>query len=409
MIQSLTTLTTLALLGLSQPSAPTGPASVDEWPQWRGPSRNGISTEQGWTPKGRAGWKAEVGLGYSAFVIQDGRLYTAGFERDEDQDIGQDTVWCMDAETGEALWSYSYPAKIWAKYHGGGTLSTPVIDEDVVYWLNREAEFRCFDAESGELLWEKPLLKEYDLKYPEWAFSASPLVLEEAVILNLGRVFAFERKTGKLLSVTDKNYGDAYATARDCTLAGKQLLAIFAGNGLILLDRETLAEVASHKWETRYNVNAATPLIAGNDEILISSGYGHGGALLRYTEDGFEVVWEVKHFRNHMATSVLIGDHFYGIDEAQLRCLDRKGEEQWKLRGIGKGAMSAAGDKLLLMTSDGELVVAKADSGEFKELSREKVLDGGVYWTMPVLANGRIYCRNSKGGVVCRDHRPIED
>ncbi|MEE8468779.1 MAG: alcohol dehydrogenase, partial [Planctomycetota bacterium] len=144
-----------------------------------------------------------------------------------------------------------------------------------------------------------------------------------------------------------------------------------------------------------------------DDRLLISSGYKHGAALVEVGEKGMqmEFLWETKGMQNESSTCVLIGEHLYGFDQAVLKCMDLEGNEKWAQRGLGKGALSAAGERLIIMTSRGELVVAQANAEEFEELSRAKVVDGGVCWSMPILSGGRIYCRNSLGNLVVRDHR----
>jgi len=378
-------------------------ALADDWTQWRGPTLNGISTETGWKVEGREkpAWRAEVGLGYSTVSVAKGRVYTCGFDKEAEVDV----VWCFDAETGEEVWAYDYPAKIWARAHGGGTLSTPSVDGDLVYVFNREANFSCFDAETGDLHWQENLKEKHGLTSPTWGFAASPLILEECVLLNAGKVLAFEKGTTKLLWESEKDYGHAYSTPTVCTLAGKVCLAVIGGDGLAVLVRRGGKELAFYPWKTRYDINAASPLIVGDDRVVIASGYGHGGAMLRFTGKELELLWESKNLRNHMMTTMLIGDHLYTIDEAVLRCFDLDGEELWSERGIGKGAMSAVGDRLLVMTGEGELAVIVANPEKYRELSRVKVTEGGVCWTMPILANGRIYCRNSLGQLVARDHR----
>lgn len=109
--------------------------------------------------------------------------------------------------------------------------------------------------------------------------------------------------------------------------------------------------------------------------------------------------------RNHMAPSIHHEGHLYGFDEAVYKCLDLEGNVKWQQRGLGKGAHIMADGKLILLTAQGELVFIEPDPAEYREIARTKVLDGGVYWTYPVLANGLIYCRNSNGDIVCLDHR----
>lgn len=376
--------------------------ALEDWPQWRGPDRDGISKETSWSSEGKAEavWTAEVGLGYSTFSISDGRLYTAGWDESSEQDI----VFCLDAETGEELWRHAYPAKKWDKFHGGGTNCTPSVEGDDVYVLNREGRYTLFDGKTGKVQWQVDLKEDHGLELPTWGFAASPLILDDMVVVHVGKVFAFKKGSKKILWETD-DYGHAYSTPTDCELAGKDVLAVMGGKSLVVLDRRTGRELAQSKWETKYDVNAASPVQVGDDRVWISSGYGHGGAMVRFHGDSLEELWATKGMKNHMATCLLIDDHIYGIDEAVLKCFDLDGNEVWSQRGIGKGALSAAGDRLLVHTSKGELAVVKATPEAYTELSRAKVTSGGVCWTMPVLVDGRVYLRSSKGEVVVRDHR----
>lgn len=377
-------------------------ASGHDWPQWRGPARDGISRESGWSAAGaeESSWERDVGLGYSTVSIVKGRLYTEGF----DEAGGKDVLWCLDAATGAVLWSHSYPSRIWNEMHGGGTLATPSVDGEDVYVLNREGRFLRLDAESGEVRWERDLCKELDLKPPRWGFSASPLVLEEAIVLNLGTVLALDKQTGKPIWRTGKSYGDAYSTPVDFVLGEKRALAVFAGEGLAILSRAEGAELAFHPWKTKYDINAATPVVS-QQRVFISSGLDRGAALIDLAGEEPRVVWESKVMRNRMSGCVLWGEHLYGFDESVLKCIDLDGNERWRARGLGDGALVAADGRLICVSSRGELVVAEASPEEYRELSRAKALEGGVFWTTPVLSDGRIYLRSSLGRLVCRDHR----
>lgn len=383
-------------------------ASADggDWPQWRGPERDGISRETDWVAEGNPDsvWEKSVGLGYSTVSIRDGLLYTLGYDRD----TGLDVVWCLDAETGEEIWTHTYPSKIWAQMHSGGTLTTPSIDGDVVYTTNREGRVFCFDAKDGEVLWERHLVEEYEMPHPKWGFGASPLVLDDMIVLNMGNVIAVDKESGETLWKSEQNYGDAYSTPQAFELDGRGCLAVFASRGLAILEREKGAQLQFHEWRTRYDINAATPIVIG-DKVFISSGMNRGCALIEVDGDAPKVVWENKSMCNKMSGCVLVDGHLYGFDDRNmLKCMDLDGEEKWRQRGLGLGALLAAGDRLIVMSSKGELVVAEATPEGYQELSRTKILDGGVYWTTPVLSNGRIYCRNSMGELVCRDHRPHE-
>jgi outer membrane protein assembly factor BamB len=393
---------TVILLAAGASTCLLAAAEAADWPQWRGPNRDGISTETGWSVTGKAesAWSRAVGLGYSSVVVRDDRLWTMGFDAERQLDI----IHCLDAATGKPVWSHTYGAKIWDRMHGGGTLTTPSLDGDVVYTLNREGKYHCLEAGTGEVVFADDLMQRFELEYPEWGFSASPLVLDDMIVVNVGRVIAFKKKSTEPIWQTERNYGDAYSTPADFRLGGRPCLAVFNAQGLAVLDRKTGKHLAFHPWKTQYEINAATPVVRG-ETVFISSGLNRGCALLKLGQGDPEVLWESKKMRNKMTGCVLWQDHLYGFDESIFKCLDLEGNVAWSQRGLGNGAFMVADGKLILMSSKGELIIAKASPDGFEELSRTKVLDGGVYWTSPVIANGRIYCRNSTGELVCRDHR----
>ncbi|MCA8970518.1 MAG: PQQ-binding-like beta-propeller repeat protein [Planctomycetes bacterium] len=388
--------------GQDSAPAPTSRADARAWPQWRGPARDGISKEADWSLEGKekSVWLTNVGLGYSTVSVEGDRLYTIG----HDKESAEDTVYCLDAATGADVWTFDYPCQTLAKYHGGGSLTTPSIDGPRLFVSNREGKLFCLDKKTGKALWQKDLMKQYDLALPEWGFAASPLVLDDMIVQETGHVFAFDRK-GKEIWRTETDYKESYSTPAAVDLFGKPRLVCFNGKGCVVLDRKTGKEIASHPWKTRYNVNAATPVVLGT-KIFISSGYGTGCALLEFTKDlELELLWENKEMRNHMSGCVAVGDYLYGFDESTFKCLDLEGNAKWQQRGLGKGAFVVAGDRLVMLSSRGDLVIAKATPEKYEELARKNVLSGGVYWTTPVICNGQIYARNSLGDLVCLDHR----
>ena len=377
-------------------------AGDETWPGWRGPLRDGITREGNWSVEGADEplWRAEVGLGYSSMAVGNGHLYTLGWVESR----GNDVVWCMDAETGEVKWQFEFSAEKWDKFHGGGTNTTPTIDGDVVYTLNREGKLFCFEAANGEIRWQRDLVDLFGVELPTWGFAASPVVVGDGLLVNVGRLMMLDKASGEERWVTE-DYGHAYSTPALFEHGGRERIALFNGKGLAVLDLADGGEVALHEWKTQYDVNAATPVVDG-DTIFISSGYNKGASMLKLAGDSLESLWEGRVMRTHMSGVIQIGEHLYGFDEAILKCIDKDGEVLWAERGLGKGSLTGAGDKLLVVTGDGELIVLEATPDEYRELSRKQVIDSGaVFWTMPVLANGLIYVRDSAGNVVCLDHR----
>jgi outer membrane protein assembly factor BamB len=392
-------LSALTLPFLAAPSSLRDPR--DEWPQWGGPQRTGVSGETKWSSKGKSEplWKAQLGIGYSSVAVAGKRVFTLGYDKDTENDV----VYCLDASTGEELWVQAYPAKIMDLYHGGGTLTTPTVDGELVYVSEREGKLRCLKAKNGDVVWEKDAGKEFDLGIPQWGFSASPVVLGDNVILNYGKVFAFDKKKGGPVWQTKKGYGDAYSTPIDFAFGERRALAVFGGTGLVILAGDG-AELSFTPWETRYNVNAMTPVVLDR-RMFISSGYDRGCALLDLSGKEPKVTWESKVMRNQMSGAVAWQGHLYGFDDKVLKCIDLEGNEKWRERGLGLGALSIADGRLIVISEEGELVIAEASGAGFKELARQKVLDGGICWTVPVLSDGVIYARNHAGELVALDHR----
>ena len=226
------------------------PAANDEeysWPQWDGPARTGISTETAWKSEGKKEdlWRTELGLGYSTVSVADGRVFTMGY----DKESGLDTVWCLDALTGEIVWEHSYPSKIWNRAHKGGTVNTPSVDGDVVYTLNREGNLFCLDVETGEVVWHNFLMAEgnvHELEIPTWGFSASPLIVGDELFLNCGRILSIDKDTGDVLWRSE-DYGHGYGTPIAFEFDGEEVLAAMNGTRVCVLSQEDGSEIASDR------------------------------------------------------------------------------------------------------------------------------------------------------------------
>ena len=375
-----------------------------DWPCWRGPERDGVSRESGWSSTGKEAdlWRVDVGLGYSSVAVANGRLVTKGFDRDAEMDV----VRCLDPLTGEELWSHAHPSKLWDTMHEGGTLSTPVIDGERVFVLSRLGIFWCLDAATGEVIFERKLVEDEE-GLGTFGLAASPLVLADEVVLNPGRTMALDKKSGKTLWET-KDYGYSYAVPAPFEFEGRTLLAVFNGSGLAVLDPKDGAELALHPWTSEYNVNSATPVVIGR-RLFLSTGYNAKGcALLEFTGKALEVLWENKEMNSNMNGCVLLDGHLYGFDDAVLKCMTVDGDVRWAERGLGKGTVVASDGRLIVLSEKGELLVAPATPKGFEPASRAKLFDEGVCWTTPVLSHGIVYCRNNRGQLVARDHRAAQ-
>lgn len=394
---------TLALAALS--------VRADDWPNWRGPNHNGISKESDWLttwPQDgpRRLWKASVGIGFSSVSVSKGRAYTMGNKDDSD------TVFCFDADTGKVVWQYSYPCPLDAHYYEGGTSATPTVDGNFVYTLSKKGNLYCFKADTGDIVWSKDLARELGLEAPTWGFASSALIQGDRLFLNAGtQGVAFDKATGKVLWTTGKA-ACGYSSPVPCLFLGKTALAFESASGAVAVEQSTGKTIWQYPWKANYEINAADPIIDGN-KVFVSSTYGNISALLDIENATPTVFWSNKNLCNQINSSVLVDGFLYGIDGIAgptprgpaLKCVDWKtGTVKWSFPEIGGGALMVAGGQIIALSDKGELFVGRASSDKFVPASNAQVL-GGRCWTMPVLANARIYCRNARGDLVCLDVR----
>lgn len=378
---------------------------ADDWPQWRGPHRDGISTERGWTTDWPAEgpallWEATVGIGFSSVAVAQGRLYTLGNTNETD------TVWCFDAATGALKWRHSYACPLDPQYYEGGPGSTPTVDGNQVYTFGKRGQLLRFDAASGKVNWELTLTNVLGVWKPRWGFAGSPLVAGDRLILNAGAAgTALDKATGRVIWSSGTNAA-GYATPVPITLDGTPCALIFAAKALVAVQLSDGHELWRVPWITKWDLNTADPVVAG-DLVFVSS-FDRSGTLFRLRgRQPPEVVYERKGVANHFNSCVLLDGLLYGIDgnsdapPKDLRCVDLlTGQVKWAQEGFGLGSLIVADRKLIVLGDKGELVVAPAGGEGFKPLARAQVL-GGKCWTAPVLANGRLYCRNAAGRLVC--------
>jgi outer membrane protein assembly factor BamB len=384
-----------------------GPAAFGaDWPCYRGPDHNGISKEidwsSGWDKAGpKVLWKASVGIGFSAAAVADGRVYTMG---NSGKGTNLDTVYCFDAASGKELWKHSYSCPLQPKYYVGGTLSTPTVDAGKVYTLSKMGDFFCLDAKTGKVLWQKQLNKELGFELPEWHFSSSALILGDRLFLNMGTGgLALNKDTGDIVWQSGKGKC-GYATPVPFTMDGQAGLALFGEVTVVAVNPADGKPLWQYPWKTNPEVNAADPIVAGN-QVFVASGYNRGCGLIEIAGGQAKKVWENKVMAMQINSPILRDGYVYGFDEAVFKCLKlQDGSEQWQDKSLGKGSLMMSADgRLILMSDKGELVVAKADPQKFDVLARAQVLSKGLCWTSPVLANGRIYARNADGDFACVD------
>lgn len=395
-----TLLTVAAVLAATPAWAANANAAANQtlgWPHFRGPNRDGIATEKdalaGLTADGpKQVWKASLGFGFTSIAIANGLAYSSG-NKD-----ANDTIYAFDAATGKPAWSYSYPAELTPNMYEGGPNATPTVAGSSVYLLAKDGLVVCLDAKSGKEAWKKNIAQEIGGAKPSWGFAGSPTVIGNGLFLNIGHHgVCVDRQSGK---VVWKSGGEMAGYATPIPVTGGRALLMFTTNSLSMVGAADGQLLWRHDWTTDHGVNSADPILIGT-QVFISTGYNYGCALLDIGAAKPREVWRSKVMRNHFNACVAIDGSLYGFDDSDLKCIDwATGAQKWVQNGLGKGSLIAADGKLIILSEKGELVIADAAPGGFKELCRSQVLTGKC-WTSPAIASGRIYCRNAKGDLVC--------
>ena len=376
-----------------------------DWP-WRGPSHNGISPETGlnlsWDSEPKGLWKAQIGEGYSSCVVHGDKLFTMGLIKKSKTEL----VRCLNAKTGAEIWTHAYKSTFKAKYYDGGTSGTPTVDGDSVYVFSQTGSLMSLKISDGKPNWEKDLEAELDFKIGTWGITGAPLVYGDKLILNAGsHGVAVDKQTGKVAWSSGEGQ-NGYATPVLFEQGGKELVLIFAAHGLHAVDPQDGKEIWFHPWKTKYEVNAADPVVLPGNRIFISSGYGKGCAMLQLTDGAPKQLWFTEEMRNQLNPSVYLDGYLYGVDgntsdKATLNCLDAKtGKLKWKGPKIGSGSLISAMGKLIIFTEKCELIIADPSPDSFNPGSRAQIL-GDKCWTTPSLANGLLYLRNHRGDLAC--------
>ncbi len=378
------------------------------WSQWRGPQRNGIAADTNlncdWGADGpKIAWTKNVGTGFAAVVSDDKRVFTVG------NVDNQDTVVCLSIQDGKPVWHHTFDSPLDDRFFEGGPTATPTIDGDRVYVLSRQGDLFCFERTTGKINWQKNLIDETNIRAPGWGFAGSPVLHQDLLLLNVGEAgLAMDKMTGAVRwTSADREAG--YATPLPLLWKDRWIAIIPSSRAIVAVDCANGKKLWSHRWVTRYGCNAADPIFH-DGRVFISSGYQRGAALLELTDGPPNVVWANKDMQNQMHSSVLIDQHLYGVHgnsgaPTSLRCVEWKtGQVAWKTKWKGLGGVTAADGKLILLNEEGELVIVAPRADRYQELARASIVDGKC-WTVPVLSQGRVYCRNAQGDVACVDLR----
>jgi outer membrane protein assembly factor BamB len=377
-----------------------------DWTNWRGENFEGKSSMKGiqtdWSKGLKKIWQVNYlcqdqgTASWAASVIQGNSLVIPG--RDEKNDL----VFCINADSGELIWKGSYEAEAGTS-HGPGSRATPFINENRVYTFGRSGDLVCWQLEDGKLLWRKNV-KDAGGSEPQWGFSTTPLVFENKVIVQGGGkalVIAYDKTTGDLLWKSME--GEAgYAAAINMSIENEVKLLIYHGTGISCLNPSDGKPLWTAPWATEYGVNATTPIVS-NNIVYHTSGYKMGCEALKVTNYGYTVIWKSNIMEAQHSDPVLIDGYIYGYsgessrNNGQFKCIELStGKEMWSTNKIGQGTTTYVDGHLICLDIKGNLFLVKPNSSGFKKVGEIKAAIEGVKnpaWTVPVIANGKLYLR----------------
>jgi outer membrane protein assembly factor BamB len=395
---------TVATLALALAPAPLFAA---DWPQFHGPARDGHSAETGlnWNwPQGgpKIAWKRDVGSGWAGPVVAGEQLVL--FHRVG----GDEVVQCLDPATGAERWKHSYKAKYRDDFNfDDGPRATPVIRGNRVLTLGANGDLSAVELDGGKPLWSRNLLADYKADKGFFGAACSPLVMGDAVLVNVGAkgagVVAFGAADGKeLWKATDD--GASYSSPVAAEFDGRPSAVFLTRRGLRVLDPASGKSLYDFPWRPRMeaSVQAATPLV-WKDEVFLTVSYATGAVLLKLKGGTADEVWSNdKSLSSQYNTPVRVGDFLYGAHGrsdtgvAEMRCVEWKtGAVKWSQPKFGVASVIAVDGGLLALTEGGELVRFDATPEGYKERGRAAIL-GDKTRAAPALAAGRLFARDTK-------------
>jgi len=409
-----------------------GRAVADDWPQWRGPKRDGVWRESGVMQsfaedKLPLKWEMPVGSGYSGPTVAAGRVYVTDRLT---ASKSTERVHCFDEQTGKALWSHAYDCPYEGVSYEAGPRACVTINEGLAYSLGTMGHLFAFDAATGKIVWQKDLRSEYKIEMPIWGIAAAPLIEGNLLVVHIGGtpaacLVAFDAKTGREVwrALSDKA---SYSSPIIVEQAGQRVLVCWTGDNVVGLEPSTGKVHWKYELKPRKMVIAISTPVVEKDRLFVTAFYD-GSAMLRLdpTKLAVDELWrrrgrsenDTDALHSIIATPYFAGDYVYGVDSyGELRCLEAAtGNRVWENQTATPRArwsnihMVRSDERMWMFNERGELLIARLSPKGFEEIDRAKLIEpttgqleqrGGVCWAHPAFANRHVFIRNDQK-IVC--------
>lgn len=405
-----------------------GASRADDWPQWRGPQRDGVWRETGIVSRFERErlepvWRVEIASGYSGPTVADGRVYVTDRVVKPTQ---MERIHCFDWKTGILIWTHDYECPYVDVSYEAGPRAAVTVHDGRAYSLGTMGHFVCLDAGTGTVLWQRDLFSEYNIRMPIWGIAGAPLIVGRQVVVQIGGsdgscVVAFDRKDGdeKWKALDDRA---SYSSPILIEQATRQVVVCWTGDSVSGLDADQGEVLWRFPFPPQQMVIGISTPVVDRGRLFVTSFYD-GSLMLRL--DGrrtrVEEIWSAcgtdeKHteaLHSIISTPMLRGDYLYGVDSyGELRCLDaRTGKRIWEdhtatPRARWSNIHFVEHDEDVWMFNErGELIISQLSPGGFREQSRALLIEpteaqlrqrGGVCWAHPAFAYRHVFARNDK-------------
>ena len=380
-----------------------------QWPQWRGPNRDGMapsaSVPAAWPEKPTVQWSQPLGEGYSSPVVDDGRVFV--HSRTDPEEV----LSAFELSSGELIWTATYDSSFsknkYAASMAKGPFSTPLVANGRVFSLGTSAVLSSFDAATGALKWRKDWSKEIDTSRLFTGTAMSPLLDSGLLIVHVGdddggAFRALDPATGDE-KWTLPGHGPGYASPVVTVAEGVRQLVTMTDKAVVGVEVEKGTLLWTIPFPDEWNENIVTPVVAGGTLIVSGTRKGTFGYRLERSGTAWtpRQVWHNTDLPMYMSSPVVDGTLVYGFGskrKGQLFCLDAQtGTARWTTEGRGgtNAAIQVAGPNLVVLTTDGDLLVVRRSPEKYEELKRYKVADSQT-WAHPVLVPGGVLIRDAR-------------
>ncbi|HZM02607.1 MAG TPA: PQQ-binding-like beta-propeller repeat protein [Candidatus Saccharimonadales bacterium] len=388
-------------------SSRAAPESTSDSPQFFGPHRDGIVTNAGlshdWkTTPPKQLWRQPIGAGWSAFAVVGGRAYT------QEQRGEAECVTCYDLLTGRLIWTHSNAVHFSQWQSGDGPHATPSVFQGKVFTMGAAGMLNCLEAETGQQLWSRNVLAENNLPNLTWGTSDSPLVFDDTVVVTGGQtngptVLAYRRADGKPLWRAGTARA-SYASPILTTLAGRRMVLSCNAASLTAHDPATGETLLDYPWTTDKWPKASQPVVIDGQRVFLSAGYGSGCMLLEVKAGADQKLaatplWQNMRMKTQFNSAAAWNGFLYGLDDGLLACVEiSTGERKWKDGRYGSGQTLLVDDLILIQSEQGDVALAEAKPDSFNELGRIAALHNKT-WNQPTLAGRYLLVRNNEEAV----------